>query len=152
MALASYITIADAIVRRLATVDNIGIVHNRTRNLIKPDVFKTACIDSTTGIVAAWFIARKSRADAQSSNISNTILHTFYFRGYYGFQDDKQTELTFNKIIDEVCEAFRPQGSLDDVVELIAPVQVQDIDFRELHGVLCHYAECTLTVQEYISA
>ncbi|MGE9191038.1 hypothetical protein, partial [Escherichia coli] len=62
------------------------------------------------------------------------------------------TELVFNKIVDGVCEAFRPQGSLDSVVELIAPVQVLDIDYRELHTVLCHYAECTLTVQEYISA
>lgn len=152
MALASYIQISDAIAVRLATVENIGRTWNRTRNLIKPDIFKAACVNPTTGQVAAWFVARKSRADSQSSNISNTILHTFYLRGYYGFQDDRETELVFNKIVDGVCEAFRPQGSLDSIVELIAPVQVLDIDFRELHSVLCHYAECTLTVQEYISA
>lgn len=152
MPLATYTQIVDAIAHRLAAVESVGKVHTRQRNLVKPDVFKTACVDSTTGTVAAWMISRKSRSDVQSSNISNTILHTFYLRGYYGLEDGTESELTFNNIVDGVCEAFRPQGSLDNIVELIAPVQVLDIDYRELHGVLCHYAELSLTVQEYISA
>ncbi len=151
MALATYTQIADAIVVRLAQVEGTGIVHNRQRNLIMPAVFKAACVNSSTGLVASWMVSRKQRTDTQSSNISNTILHTFYLRGYYGMEDAKETEITFNKIVDNVCEAFRPQGSLDGIVELILPVQVLDIDYRELHGVLCHFAECTLTVQEYIS-
>jgi len=97
-------------------------------------------------------ISRKARRDTQSSNVSNTIQHDFYLRGYYGLEDAKETELLFNKIVDGVCEAFRPQGSLDGIIELIEPVQVSDIDYRELHGVLCHFAECTITVQEYITS
>ena len=152
MALATYTQIVDAIAFRIAQVENTGRVWTRQRNLIKPEVFKDACVNPTTGIVSSWMISRKARGDVQSANQSNTIRHTFYLRGYYGLEDNRETELLFNTVVDNLCEAFRPQSSLGSIIELIEPVQVLDIDYRELHGVLCHFAECTLTVQEFVSA
>jgi hypothetical protein len=152
MALSSYITIADAVAVRLAQVTNIGKVHTFQRNINKPEVFKEKCFDPAQGRIATWMLSRESRSDRQAANVSNEIQHAVKLRGYMAVEDNAETELIFQKVVDAVCEAFRPQTSLGGIAELILPVQVPTIAYIELHGVLCHYAECTLTIQEYISA
>lgn len=152
MAFAEYTQITDILKTTISKVANTGIIHGYQRNINDPEKFKTLCFDKENSRISSWMISRESMGDIQASNIANTRVHSYVLRGYMGVNDDNQTELIFQKSIDAIADAFTPQGSLGSTVELIRPVQARQVAFVELHGVLCHYAELTIDVQEHQSS
>lgn len=97
-------------------------------------------------------VSRSNRVDLQSANVTNTITHQFKLFGYMSVKDEDETELIFQQVVNDICEKFRPQSSLSGIVELIEPVQVDNVAYIMFADVLCHYAECRLVVQEHISS
>jgi hypothetical protein len=152
MASAKYVTIVDIIKAMLSAVDNTGIVHTYQRNINDPVVFKMLCYDTANERISSWMISRESVSDFQSANSANTRTYPFVLRGYMGVSDAKETELIFQQSINDIADAFTPQGSLRSVVELTRPIQARTIAYLELHGVLCHYAELTMEVQEHLTS
>ena len=150
---AAYLDIANQITSRLAAVPNVGRVHHYQRNLNALETVKAEFFDHNLGRIAAWTCSRESFTDTQSSNIENTRVSTWVLRGYMSVEDSQATEVLFQQVIDNICEAFRPQDDLGDTVELIQPVQARTIGYSMLgkpdSGILCHSAELVLQVQEF---
>lgn len=152
MAFAEYTQITDILKTTISQVANTGIIHSYQRNINDQQRFEKYCFDKASGRISSWMISRESMGDIQASNVANTRVHSYVLRGYMGVNDDNQTELIFQRSIDAIANAFTPQGSLSSTVELIRPVQARQIAFVELHGVLCHYAELAIDVQEHQSS
>lgn len=155
-----YSAIANAIALRLSRLNNIGLVHHYVRNIRDMDAdddnFLALCFDRTNDRIACTFITRESVGDEQRTSFQNERSSFYIWHVYLGLKDSDATELIFQELIDEICDAFRPQDDLDNLVELIEPVQVRVIDHVMLKGsasgdILCHHAECAMRVQEFFN-
>jgi hypothetical protein len=153
---ATYRQITDAIQSRLSTVKNIGRVYPFVRYLNSMEDYTDAFLDKSqirkdgNGCLNGWTITRKSKADDQSANVTNTQVSTYSLLGIMALEDISGTELEFQQVIDDISAAFTPQDNFDDLVELVLPVQVQSIGHATvLNSILCHSAELTIQIQEY---
>ena len=148
-----YATIANQIAARLATVANIGRVHAFQRYLKSREQIDSEFIDSSLGRHNGWTISRESFPEhEQSCNLKNTRVSHYVLRGFMSVEDAQATELLFQQVIDDVCDAFRPQDNLSETVELIKPIKGRSIGYTWLgkpdSGIFCHGAELELQVQE----
>jgi hypothetical protein len=143
-----YELIVAALETRLEAVDGIGIVHG-TRVFSTSSVdFKEKFWDSTRDRYCGWTISREDFSDVQLTDIENVRRHLFVFRGIMGMDEGQETEMDFQRLINDVAEAFRPQDSLDGLVELIEPIQGRAIYPSKAFAHNVHYCELTLVVQE----
>lgn len=86
-------------------------------------------------------------------------MYKFYF--FYSLDDSAASELTFQGIIEDICDAFRNDPTLNATCETNDPqigpmtgktgMQVDKIDNRLFGSVLCHYAELSLLTQEFLA-
>lgn len=147
-----YTQIADLIAAKLATVANVGQVHNFQRNFTDSNQFLAECVDTVNQRVAFWTISRETFTDTQSSNYENTYVATWILRGHMAVKDSNETELIFQQVIDDVREEFRPQSTLSDSVELTRPIQGRIIGYQSVHEAFCHVCELTFETQEFYNA
>ena len=148
----SYLAIAQEIGKVLADVTGSGKVHLYHRHVTELAQLKEYFFDEDQGRLCGWTISRESFKDDQQTNIENERLSTYVMRGYYSHNDKEASELGFQDLCDNIAEAFRPQGNLNETCEKIYPVQARLIGYVEIGGVLNHYCELTLDVQEFLSA
>jgi hypothetical protein len=104
-----------------------------------------------SGFILGWEICRSSMQSVKTNNIEEERLHRFVVKGYMSVKDSLETEKIFNGYIDQICELFRGNHTLDGVCEDAGPVSAETIDTRSFGGVLCHYAELIIPVTEYAS-
>lgn len=84
--------------------------------------------------------------------------HRMVLRGHLGIQDEKESDLEWQVLLDDICEAFRAEVPTASRTWLYgngtnpseAPAQIRVNDQRLFGSVLCHYAEVHLTVTERI--
>ena len=150
--MATYVQISDEIAQRLSTVDNIGRVYPFQRNIADAQKLKELCWDPQQERIATWWISREGWRDEQSSNIENTRSSVFVLIGVMAVEDDKQTELIFQKVCDDVATEFRAQTSLNSAVELTRPLQARLIGYSTFAGILCHTAQLTMEIQEFYTS
>jgi len=148
----SYAMIVAEIQQRLSSVENIGTIHQYLRWTRDEVEFRTRFLDGENNRLAGWEITRINVEDIQDTNIANTVVHLFQLKGYLALSDTEESELLFQQIIDDICAQFRPQDSLASNCELNRPVQFVRIDHLQFGGVLCHYAEATIEVQEHTTS
>lgn len=152
---AQYKEIAQELVARISKIANIGIVHFYWRNIYDPVTFKAAFFDRTQGLegrINGWMVTRKSIGDNPLTNYQNERGSLFTLIGYMAVKDSDQTELIFQQVVDDICEEFRPQDSLNGLIETHDPAQVPVIDHGMLGDVLCHHAEIEIRIQELLNA
>jgi hypothetical protein len=72
---------------------------------------------------------------------------TFAIRGWYGFDDDGNSEGTFAAVLEDVIEALNADHTLGGTVRSHATPQLRAYDVRTKVGRTCHYAELSLAVR-----
>ncbi|MCK9569427.1 hypothetical protein M0R72_10855 [Candidatus Pacearchaeota archaeon] len=147
----NYLQIAQEIGRYLSLVEGAGRVHLFKRPIRELARLKELMFDSTQDRICGWIISREAPIkEDELTNEDNLRISTFVMRGYYSFLDEKETELAFQQLIDDVFDAFRPSDDLNGTCEKTYPVQAREISHIEIGTVVCHYCELTLDVQELI--
>ena len=134
----------------LEAVTGIGKVYPRLRWTTDQLKFKEA-FKTTSDVVNAWMITRfKTTAEhVNSDQISRR--HSFKIVGVYGFNDEDATEDTFQALVEAVVTKFNADRDLGGAAFDSGPMQVETVEFRMFSGVLCHYAELTLEVEEMVT-
>jgi len=114
------------------------------------NLFKTTIDDVDQ--IRGWEIGRTAALESgtgEDASIGQTDRsHRFLIRGYMAVNDASATEKTFNSLIESIADAFRGNLTLDDSAQDHDFIQGEVIDHRLFGGVLCHYAELSLTVHE----
>lgn len=133
----------------LAAVTDIGMVYDYERWAADwnkfIDFFKTTIggIDQIRG----WEISQKAPVNEDRTSIKR---RTYAIKGYMSVNDALATEKTFAALIDAIAAKFRESQTLDGTVKGHDFIQVEMIEPRMFGGVLCHCAELTLTVYDFI--
>ncbi len=130
----------------LSGVTNIGKVYDYERWIIDWGTFINLFKDSE-GKILGWDIGRKAPITEDETSIKK---HTYSIKGYMGLKDADGTEKDFNELIESVASAFRSNKMLNGSALGHDFIQVEILDVRMFGGVLCHFAELTLTVYEHI--
>lgn len=118
------------------------------------ELFKVTTISGTapdtvtTYSYHGWMISRSSVAETWLTNREVVTDHTFKIRGVMGVKDSAATETAFNTVIEAIRTLFRGSFNLSGTCEFHEPIQFPIIDYRIFGGVLCHYAEGTISVRE----
>lgn len=152
MSVSTYPAIRDAIATILSGVSGIGVVHTRQRWTNKTDVLKALYVKD--GVLNGWTIRRTS---TQVSRLPGEETRTYQFRisGFYAFNDDDvaatASEQTFQELLDRIGDAFRSNVTLNNTAALSGPVAVVTVDDRTFAGILVHYAELSLPVDEQLA-
>jgi hypothetical protein len=147
----SYNSIATEIARIVSSVKNTGNVYPFIRAVRTEEQLSEIATDRFNKRVAVWMIDRESIGDDPKTAFTNERGSLFTLHGFMGVEDKTKSALIFQQVIDDICDAFAPQGSLGELVEMIDPVQAPSIAFAQLAGYECHYAKLTLRVQEYLT-
>lgn len=135
----------------LEGVTDKGIVHDYSRwardwgNFL--DLFK---VSSPTDQIRGWEITRTSTPEVTETSRTNKQTHSFTIRGYMSLDDSAATEKVFQALVESVADAFRNKPDLNGVALNVSPLQRDVVDFRMFGSVLCHFAECTLNVEEEV--
>lgn len=174
MAESRYREIGDAILAEVSKTAGAGRVHAYQRwsaDLGKYlDLFRWEA-DDGVGRIRGWALTReRAREEAASigsrdpggfvpAGVSRRI-HTFLLFGIMGAEDAAGSELTFQDVIEEICDRFRDNRVLRLLdgsgaprvrsLERLRPPQVDLIELRAFGGALCHYAEIRLEAIERI--
>lgn len=132
----------------LEGVAGVGKVHDYERWTDDSEKFGELFFDGN-GLVNAWTISW-ANAPASDVRVHSTIRnHQIVLRGYVAVDDEKKTELAFRDIVVAICAAFQTNRKLNNTAHFSGPLSAGPIQFRRLSGVLVHYVECSLPVQEY---
>lgn len=151
-----------AIVAALASVPEIGRVHDRERYVREQSQFRDLYTFTPTGGTAqlrGWWLRRFSTAE-RDINIARTInVHTWQIRGYMTMNDAQATEPEFDGLVESFREVVRADPTLGGVCQ-IGPltdgedstngVQVTEMGPVNFCGVLCHSALLQLKTWSYL--
>lgn len=133
----------------LKTVPNIGQTHTYERWVESEADFRQLFLTAEGGQVLGWTITREATA-SQDRNVHNVHRnHQLVLRGYMGLQDKVKTEETFQELIETIFTTFLPKRNLNGKAYYSDPIQVRAVQHRKFGGVLCHYCELMLAVQEF---
>uniref|UniRef100_A0A6M3K4I7 Uncharacterized protein n=1 Tax=viral metagenome TaxID=1070528 RepID=A0A6M3K4I7_9ZZZZ len=153
--------IRERITAILAAIEGVGNVHEYQRfsaDLGKfRDLFKWQDAEGNESI-RGWIITRKATAKRELTSSQVQKVHVFDIRGYMGMQDSGATEIVFQDLLNSMEAAIDADYTLSGACETTTPewgpgaglagLQIQDVDLRMFGGVLCHFAQCRLGVQE----
>lgn len=131
----------------LGSVADIGRVHVYERYVSDEAGFRQLFLDGQR--VRGWTITRE-RTEAADRNVHTVIdTHVIVMRAYVQVDDANASESAFQKLIETVRRAFLTNRKLNGMAFDSSPVSARAVGWRMLAGVLCHYAELELRVQEY---
>lgn len=148
-----------AIVAALASVPEIGHVHDRERYAKDEAAFRAMYLFTPTGGTAhlrGWWL-RRSATREHSPNVARSInTHTWTVRGYLAFADAQASELLLDDLVEQFRAIVRADPTLGGVVQP-GPlddsedgVQVTDAGPVHFAGVLCHSVVLSLTTWSYL--
>jgi hypothetical protein len=113
------------------------------------ELFKSENI-SGEKMITAWFITRSSSNEEVFSNRENIRNHLLTISGYLGINENNNTSRRFEEIIEDICDAFRGNITLNNKCLEISPVQVEKVQDKYLGSILCHYAELKINCREKV--
>jgi hypothetical protein len=135
-------------------ITNIGKVYDYERWAADWTTFINLFKTTISGVeqIRGWEIGRRAAPESgvtPEATIQQTDKqHVFLIRGYMGVNDAAATEKTFNSLCESISDAFRGKLTLNDTAMDHDFIQAEIIEHRLFGGVLCHYAELSLTVHE----
>jgi hypothetical protein len=142
----------------LATIPNVGRIHQQRRLLRTEPQVKAHLWDEANGRIAAWFISpapavtTKSERNPGHHGIGvkggGNVLTTFQFQieGYFGLDDANDSETTWRDLAWAVADEFNAYGLLNipGLVEQL-PADVDQFGFAVLAGApLVHFARVSI--------
>ena len=156
-----YLEIVTDIKAKMDVVTDVGIVHPYYRWAKGQEEFIKLFTYTPTNKprqIRGWEITRISVVEHKKGVYFRH--HKFRLSGYMSFQDKRETDIEFQGLIEEVCNALRnieDKGGATwyymdgDTPENSSP-QVPGIRPKMFGNVLCHTTEITLTITERIIA
>lgn len=143
--MADYTTRVEEIAALVSAIDGSGIVHARNRNTVNWGKFILLYQD-TAGRINGWQISRKAPAGTKDRRWEET----YQLVKFYGIRDVDASDLTFQQNLDDVGRLF--VDGLDLTFGSVAEgFRIPVIEERMFGDVLCHVAECEITVSFYTS-
>jgi len=133
----------------LEGVSGIGIVHNRQRFAATWEKF-LELFKTTDKKINGCCITRDSASAERLNWDQDERTHEYKIRGYYGLSDEAATEITATALVEAICDAFRADTGLGGTAGDSGPMQVLIVEPRAFGGVLCHFYELGLSVNEYV--
>ena len=145
-------TIRDEIRTILLTVSGIGQVHTRERWTSRTEKLKE--LFSSGGKINGWTITRNATPESRLPGEA-TRQYQFVIRGYFSLDDQdtaaSSSEQILQNLVESICDAFRPNPTLNGKAVTSGPMQVGAVEPRIFAGVLVHYVELQLLVLEQIA-
>ena len=150
-------TIITAVKNILESVDGVGKVNDYERNTVDEKKFIAAfCSPSNSSLINGWTITRGSTSEIRTSvnapdlnSGQSKAEHTIVIRGYYSFEDDKQSEKIFRALVESVRAALRSNYTLTDSCDRHDSPQNPVNEPRKMANTyLVHYAEIHINVHE----
>lgn len=148
-----------AIADRLASVDDIGVVHAYERYANDLAGLKQLYWSAAHNQVRGWFVRRF--ATRESGNIQAHTVEQARWRivGVMSLGDAAGTELVFDELLERVRNAFAADETLGGTVAQCTDpdsqsgdscIQIDDAGPVMFGGVLCHGARLRLTTTRYL--
>lgn len=158
----SVLLIRQAIVQVLGTVPNVGMVQPYERYAANLQQLKQFYWSATHNAVRGCYVRRLSAAI--TGRIDDEVEHIRWrIVSLMAIDDDAQSELTFDALLDAKATAFRADDTLNDTVAQCtvpadgggsgeAGLQLEDSGPAMFGGVLCHVARLSLNTIRYLEA
>lgn len=131
----------------LISVDGIEKVYEYERWTNRGEKFMDLYFDSNNKL-NGWEITRSVTEELKESLGSWRRIYTFIIRGYYGLQDEAESELAFNALIEAIADKFRANPNLNTTCIYHDWLQVDLVEPRMFSNFLVHYCELSLRVYE----
>jgi len=132
-------------------------VHDGVRWASQEADFRALMKDATNDRIHAWFVSRRGKSEevVGTTNLS-IITHDMRVMGFYAVDDTATgtaagSENELQPILDAIDAQLRQDYTLSGNAMNSGPPQTVEEGHRTLHGVLCHYTEIQLLVQERTS-
>lgn len=156
-----YLEIVTDIKAKMDAVTDVGIVHTYYRwNKSQKEFLDLFTYTPTNKSrqIRGWEITRISGAEHKKGVYFRH--HKFRLSGYMSLEDKSKTDIEFQGLIEDVCNAFRnveDQGGatwyyMDGDNETDSSPQIPVIKPKMFGNVLCHTTEIILTITERIIA
>lgn len=145
-----------AIYNAVNGVTNIGLVYDYERFAADwgafLDLFRTTI--GTTPQIRGWEVAYRGFTHGEPLDFSGQHIraHRFNVMGYMGVDDANSSEKTFAALAEDVADALDADGTLhSSTYYFVSDASIQIFEPRSFAGVLAHYAELQVTVEEVIT-
>jgi hypothetical protein len=153
-------SVRDQIKTIIQQADPGSMVHDYERWTNQPDTLLALFKPSADTHLRAWIFKPTSIAEFHYTQQSNLAVYVFLVRFLYSEVDSEATEKTASQIIEAVRAAFRADLTLntdrintaidEGPLQGLAGLQLDKLDLITLGGVMCHYGELRLAVQELV--
>ncbi len=152
----AYDDIRKALVTLVDGVADAGVVHNRERWSDNwPDFlnqFKVSVNDQD--VVRGWMVTRVRKAQVPGGADRNNAVdynNEFLIRGIMGFNDEGDTDLEMQDLIDAIILVLNADKNLSGVTDVqdfeSGPATLRIMEPRMFGRVMCHYAEIVYSVR-----
>ncbi len=143
-----------AIGARLSTIPDIGLVHTYQRYAQRQRDFRT--FYETAGTVRGWNVHRIGFRQRPYTAGVNVVLSRWRIEGFHALDDETETEILFDDMIDSINDAFLLDPTIGGTVNSIEAdnqvgIQLDDAGPAMFSGVLCHRARLSLQTEHYQS-
>lgn len=140
--------IREAIAAKIEGVADAGIVQRHERWAQRQDKFRARYEQDSK--IKGWFVRRIRRRARVLTYAVNEVQHSWVIRGFRSFNDESASEIEFDRLIENIVEAFRADDTLGGTVITCTTPQAAGLQLNEsapvmFAGVLCHGAELELT-------
>lgn len=154
----SIATVRSAIVTRLSSVADIGVVHAYERYANDLARMKALYWSASHNAVRGWYVRRP--ATAETGNVQGRTVEQIRWRivGLMALDDAAASEQTFDELIEAVRDAFAADETLGGTVDQCTNpdgegescIQLDDSGPVMFGGVLCHACRLSLTSVRYL--
>lgn len=150
---ASLETIRAAIRERMEAVAGIGTVQPYERYAKAESQFAALYMtgEGADRQLLGWHIRRVATREFAYSSLQNRIEHDFVLRGWMALQDERQSEILMDGLVEKLRAEWRRDPSLDGIFDAPVPdgqpwgLQLVESQPYMLGGVLCHGVRLTFT-------
>jgi hypothetical protein len=145
----------------IETVSNVGQVHDYQRYAVTWEEMEKHVVKTISGadVIRYWAISLDGLTllsdTFQGGGFTDTMAveYQYVVRGFMGVDDANSSEKTFVTLIMSILEALSADATLSArLLETNSPVVAESrIEHRVLTGILCHYCEIKVVVQETLT-
>lgn len=138
-----------AIVAKMETVDDIGRVHGFERYAREQKRFLELYKPELHDEIRGWFVRRVGTVGTSPALTRHSALHRWRISGFMSLDDERQSEVAFDTLIEALRAAFRADETLNGLIGGMSDGRVSGLQLDESQpvsfaGVLCHSARLTL--------
>lgn len=145
------------IVARIASIPNIGIVHDHEPYARDMATLAKYYIGTVAGeqMLRGWFVRRLSRERVAESKERRAITHEWQIRGFQALSEEAGSELAFDALIEAIDARFDADDYLvnlwlDTAAGDVVGLQLLKHEPVLFAGVLCHAADMRLYTKQRV--